>query len=433
VFNDTRFQALLEELEPQQRRFVQEYLKDFNATAAAVRAGYSAKTARQQGSRLLQQKPVKDTILAGQLRLADGARDSVAEFRNRLTSMAFPSVTDFLDEKGNLLPPYRWPPGAEQALQSLKVRSSDDGTTVVKLKLHNRPRALARVKALVDAIDNKLLSDEERNGRMSPSLLNKWILSNLSNIFYKGGLRVIDREGRTINLETFEVGDGPPCLEWSSLPFEKLRYKDALRGLSPQYRRFVEEYLRDFNAPAAAMRAGYSAKSARHQACRLMRYFSINTAIVAGQHLQDDWAKETGAKLHEKLTAIGFIDVTKFFDEPGIFLPPDRWPPGGAHAVEAITIRFGKNGCVVEALKFTNKVSALSMLYDHLTAMEARQAAKDERMASFDEEAILRAAPGILRDVLKDLGYRLVDAEGRLIFPAASDVKVEYSEKDQAA
>jgi phage terminase small subunit len=37
----------------QQRAFVREYVKDFNATQAALRAGYSAKNARQQGSRLL--------------------------------------------------------------------------------------------------------------------------------------------------------------------------------------------------------------------------------------------------------------------------------------------------------------------------------------------------------------------------------------------
>lgn len=40
-------------LTDQQRLFVTEYLKDNNATQAAVRAGYAPETARQQGSRLL--------------------------------------------------------------------------------------------------------------------------------------------------------------------------------------------------------------------------------------------------------------------------------------------------------------------------------------------------------------------------------------------
>jgi phage terminase small subunit len=37
------------ELTPKQQRFVDEYLVDLNATQAAIRAGYSPKTARQQG------------------------------------------------------------------------------------------------------------------------------------------------------------------------------------------------------------------------------------------------------------------------------------------------------------------------------------------------------------------------------------------------
>ena len=38
---------------PRQKRFVDEYLVDLNATQAAIRAGYSSKTAKQQSSRLL--------------------------------------------------------------------------------------------------------------------------------------------------------------------------------------------------------------------------------------------------------------------------------------------------------------------------------------------------------------------------------------------
>ena len=40
-------------LNKKQHKFIDEYLIDLNATEAAIRAGYSKKTARQQGSRLL--------------------------------------------------------------------------------------------------------------------------------------------------------------------------------------------------------------------------------------------------------------------------------------------------------------------------------------------------------------------------------------------
>ena len=49
---------------PKQERFVEEYLIDLNATQAAIRAGYSAKTAADIGRQLLRKTPVSDAIAA---------------------------------------------------------------------------------------------------------------------------------------------------------------------------------------------------------------------------------------------------------------------------------------------------------------------------------------------------------------------------------
>jgi len=53
-------------LSPKQQRFVAEYLVDLNATQAAIRAGYSARTAEQQGPRLLGNVEVGEAIRAAQ-------------------------------------------------------------------------------------------------------------------------------------------------------------------------------------------------------------------------------------------------------------------------------------------------------------------------------------------------------------------------------
>lgn len=57
-------------LTPKQERFVREYLVDLNATQAAIRAGYSKATAKQQGSRLLTHADVGASIEQGQRTLA---------------------------------------------------------------------------------------------------------------------------------------------------------------------------------------------------------------------------------------------------------------------------------------------------------------------------------------------------------------------------
>ena len=53
-------------LTPKQRRFVEEYLVDLNATQAAIRAGYSKKTAEVQGCRLLSNVKVARKIAEAQ-------------------------------------------------------------------------------------------------------------------------------------------------------------------------------------------------------------------------------------------------------------------------------------------------------------------------------------------------------------------------------
>ena len=52
---------------PKQERFVQEYLVDMNATAAAKRAGYSEKTAYSVGHEILKKPEIAVAIQAAQV------------------------------------------------------------------------------------------------------------------------------------------------------------------------------------------------------------------------------------------------------------------------------------------------------------------------------------------------------------------------------
>ena len=53
-------------LNPKQSRFVEEYLVDLNATQAALRAGYSEKTANRTGSENLSKPVIADAIQIAQ-------------------------------------------------------------------------------------------------------------------------------------------------------------------------------------------------------------------------------------------------------------------------------------------------------------------------------------------------------------------------------
>lgn len=59
------FETKISELSPKRAMFVREYLIDLNATQAATRAGYSARTAGEQGARLLADVRISSAIELG--------------------------------------------------------------------------------------------------------------------------------------------------------------------------------------------------------------------------------------------------------------------------------------------------------------------------------------------------------------------------------
>ena len=78
----------MEELSPKRAAFVREYVKDFNATAAAGRAGYSPQTAASQGGRLLQNVAIQTAIKRHGEAATTDAVMTLAEACGRMTEIA---------------------------------------------------------------------------------------------------------------------------------------------------------------------------------------------------------------------------------------------------------------------------------------------------------------------------------------------------------
>jgi phage terminase small subunit len=89
-------------LTPKQERFVQEYLIDLNATQAAIRAGYSAKTAEQQAYQLLQKTSVSDEIAAAQQKRAERTEITQDRVLKELARIAFFDLRKLYREDGSL-------------------------------------------------------------------------------------------------------------------------------------------------------------------------------------------------------------------------------------------------------------------------------------------------------------------------------------------
>ena len=83
----------MRELNDKQAAFVREYLADFNATQAAIRAGYSAKTAGQIGHELLKKPEVQQRLREFQQKAAEKTETEAEWIRRRLKEEA----TDFTE------------------------------------------------------------------------------------------------------------------------------------------------------------------------------------------------------------------------------------------------------------------------------------------------------------------------------------------------
>ena len=83
------------------------------------------------------------------------------------------------------------------------------------------------------------------------------------------------------------------------------------RKLTPKQKRFVEEYLIDLNATQAAIRAGYSQRTANEQGARLLVNVSIAAAIEAAKEKRSERTEITQDMVLQELAKIGFSDIRK--------------------------------------------------------------------------------------------------------------------------
>lgn len=90
-----------DKLHQRRTRFVKEYLIDQNATRAAIAAGYSQKTARSQGNRLLTIADIKDQIETQNEKINQKLDISVERVKLELARLAYYDPRKFWNADGS--------------------------------------------------------------------------------------------------------------------------------------------------------------------------------------------------------------------------------------------------------------------------------------------------------------------------------------------
>lgn len=142
------------DLNQQQRLFVLEYLKDLNATQAAIRAGYSKKTAAEIGYENLRKPQIAEEIQKAMKRRANRLEISAERVLKEIAKVAFSDVRDVVtwdEETVKLTPSDQIDPDAagaisevSQKVKQLKSAKKNEKASLVtyKVKMYDKMRAL---------------------------------------------------------------------------------------------------------------------------------------------------------------------------------------------------------------------------------------------------------------------------------------------------
>ena len=148
--------------------------------------------------------------------------------------------------------------------------------------------------------------------------------------------------------------------------------------LTEKQKRFVQEYLVDLNATAAAKRAGYSEKSASRIAVELLNKTQVSAEIQKQQAKRQKRVEITQEKVLEELAAIAFANGADFatVNQNGIvrITPTSELPDEKRKAIASI-----KEGQYGTEIKTYDKVRALELLGKHLGVFDSNNGVAAEQ------------------------------------------------------
>lgn len=149
---------MAKELPMRKQLFVKEYLIDLNQTAAAIRAGYSPKSAKDTAVKLMKETAVKNAIEQAMAERSKRLGINQDRVITELAKIAFVNPADFIDFKtGGVKKTFS--PDDTAAISSVKVMhsSGEQGETEMNdIGLHNKIKALELLGKHLGMFDSRL-------------------------------------------------------------------------------------------------------------------------------------------------------------------------------------------------------------------------------------------------------------------------------------
>ncbi len=144
------------------------------------------------------------------------------------------------------------------------------------------------------------------------------------------------------------------------------------KKLTPKQIKFCEEYLIDLNATQAAIRAGYSEKTAGQIAEQNLRKLEIKDFIQGKQQALQKSTNITQERVLKEYARIAFVDIRSLYDESGNLKAITGLDEDTARAIAGIEVVIEKSGeekkivDYIKKIKMIDKKGALDSLAKHL-------------------------------------------------------------------
>ncbi len=143
-------------------------------------------------------------------------------------------------------------------------------------------------------------------------------------------------------------------------------------NLTPKQQKFVDEYLVDLNATQAAIRAGYSEKTARQMATENLSKPNIAKAIEERQKALQEKTGITQERVLAELKNLAFLDIRKLFNDDGSLKNIKDLDDDTAAAVAGLDVYTERGSGDTPAIGTTSKIKlvdkrgSLELLMRHM-------------------------------------------------------------------
>ncbi|UPQ70547.1 terminase small subunit [Kluyvera ascorbata] len=155
---------------------------------------------------------------------------------------------------------------------------------------------------------------------------------------------------------------------------------------------FAREYLKDLNATQAAIRAGYSEKTAKAQGARLLTNVNLQNFISCLMSQRNEMVSIDSAYVLRRLVEIDQMDVLDIMTDDMSLKPVSEWPASWRRYLSGFDLAemFEGRGDdremvgILKKIKWPDKVKNLELLGKHVDVQAFKESIKTEQSGTLE-------------------------------------------------